>query len=119
MTPKNLAIVWAPNLIRPAPPAMGSTAVNTMSLSLSSSAVSSMSSSPQSSPGFPGHRIQQDDLVRSTRIVQYLIDNAGWLFEGRDDQEEEEEARGKDGGQNVHHGQEEKRKGVLRRASAD
>ena len=53
MSSKNLAIVWAPNLIR-------------TPLNLAQE-----------------HSLIQTNLVLNTQIVQYLIDNAKWLFEAR------------------------------------
>ena len=53
MSSKNLAIVWAPNLIR----------------------------TPLTNIDQEQHIKIQHNLVQNTHIVQYLIDNAQWLFE--------------------------------------
>ncbi len=74
MTSKNLAIVWAPNLIRTAAPTP---------------------TTPPTSPTSADNKAElirlaqeqqarlQFSLVQNTQIVQYLIDNARWLFESR------------------------------------
>ena len=54
MSSKNLAIVWAPNLLR----------------------------TPLSN--LEEHSKLQSNLVQNTLIVQYMIDNAKWLFESQD-----------------------------------
>ena len=53
MSSKNLAIVWAPNLLR----------------------------TPLSLNSEMEHAKLQSNLVQNTLIVQYMIDNAKWLFE--------------------------------------
>ena len=65
MSSKNLAIVWAPNLIR-------------TSLSTCSSAEQRQNTVPNCSAE---HTKLQYNLVQNTQIVQYMIDNAKWLFD--------------------------------------
>ena len=65
MNSRNLSIVWAPNLIRPDHGGDGAAADG------------------EKSGGGGGGGDFQSGLVRNTRIVQYLIDNARWLFEAQ------------------------------------
>lgn len=79
MTSKNLAIVWAPNLIKTSPPP-------TLTLT---------PTTPPTSPTATDNKTElirlaqqqqtqlQFSLVQNTQIVQYLIENAKWLFEQR------------------------------------
>jgi hypothetical protein len=74
MTAKNLSIVWAPNLIRSActeppttPPTDGSSELQLQQ----------------------ARAKLQMNLVHNTQIIQYLIDNAKWMFEGDSDNGDE------------------------------
>ena len=68
MTAKNLAIVWAPNLLRSAPP----------STPTSSEVGAANAQAPTMAEE---HARLQQDLVQNTQIVHYLIRNASWLFD--------------------------------------
>ena len=68
MSSKNLAIVWAPNLIR---------------TSLSSSLSEEQRQNTVENYSAEHTKLQYN-LVQNTQIVQYMIDNAKWLFEHQD-----------------------------------
>ena len=65
MSSKNLAIVWAPNLIR---------------TSLSSSLSEEQRQNTVANCSAEHTKLQYN-LVQNTQIVQYMIDNAKWLFD--------------------------------------
>ena len=65
MSSKNLAIVWAPNLIR---------------TSLSSSLSEEQRQNTVENYSAEHTKLQYN-LVQNTQIVQYMIDNAKWLFD--------------------------------------
>ena len=78
MSSKNLAIVWAPNLIR-TPLSQAATAEQAFE-----------------------HTKLQHNLVQNTQIVQYLIDNAKWLFL-EEPSSKKESTSGNHAGQKTYH----------------
>ena len=80
MTSKNLAIVWAPNLLRSQQPM-------TMPSPTLGNGADSSSGGSSIGPGGDQHAWLQLSLVQNTQIVQYLIENAKWLFEGEEAEE--------------------------------
>jgi hypothetical protein len=65
MSSKNLSIVWAPNLLR---------------TPLSVAQMEMHCNENEAEQAQEDHARLQYNLVQNTQIVQYLIDNAKWLF---------------------------------------
>lgn len=83
MTGKNLAIVWAPNLLRtPLLPSSSST-ISTDDSGLGGDQEQQQQQQQHngSSKNNNDHARLQYNLVQNTQIVQYLIENAKWLFQ--------------------------------------
>ena len=98
MTSKNLAIVWAPNLIGTNAPSVSQIDSNETSTTkvppLQNSSPNLVTSQSQNennnrdlTESLNQHLEQQQkmqlSLVQNTQIIQFLIDNANWLFESQ------------------------------------
>ncbi len=80
MSSRNLAIVWAPNLLRTAMPVSSPSDDSENNNKENKSEVIPENDNAGDPEDKSGHAKLQLDLVQNTQVVQYLIDNAKWLF---------------------------------------